>query len=350
MPSRKIKVMIVEDSPTARQLLHHVLAADPSLEVVGAARSAAEAMDMLLRTGPDVVTMDVHMPGVDGLALTRKIMESHPLPVVIVSASWRPGEVSKTFRAMEVGAVAVAPKPYGPGHPQFEADVEKLRQTVRLMSEIKVVRRWPRSQPNAAGESAPPPAVHRHGIRVVAIGASTGGPPGLRTVLAGLTRDFPVPVLIVQHIAEGFLAGLAEWLEQVTRVPTHVATHGSLPLPGHAYLAPERMHMGLGRGTRIELSGAPPENGLRPSVAHLFASVAEQLGPRAAAVLLSGMGADGVREMKTLRDLGALTIAQDRETSTVFGMPGKAVEIGAAKYVLPPSRMVCVLKQAVAAG
>jgi two-component system chemotaxis response regulator CheB len=177
-------------------------------------------------------------------------------------------------------------------------------------------------------------------IKMVAIGASTGGPPVLQTLLSSLPKQFSVPVLIVQHIAAGFLPGLVEWLSQVTYFPIRIPAHGDLLLPGHAYLAPDGFHLGVERGPRAVLSQAPPENNLRPAVSHLFRSVAETLGNQAVGVLLTGMGKDGAAELKMLRDKGAITIAQDKESSAVHGMPGEAIQLGAATHVLSPERIV----------
>jgi chemotaxis protein methyltransferase CheR len=192
--------------------------------------------------------------------------------------------------------------------------------------------------PEAAGLK-PVPAE----IRLVAVGASTGGPLALQTVLAGLPRDFPVPVVIVQHIAPGFTDGFAEWLTESCGLPIHVANHGERILPGHVYLAPDGAQMRVESEGRLALSSDGPENGLRPSVSFLFRSVARVYGPQAVGVLLTGMGKDGAQELKMMRDAGAVTIAQDKESSVVHGMPGEAIGLEAATYVLPPVRMPAVL-------
>jgi two-component system chemotaxis response regulator CheB len=217
------------------------------------------------------------------------------------------------------------------------------------MSEVRVVRRW--SRKGRAEPAVPPPPIvpPRPAARVelIAIGASTGGPIVLQTILARLPATVGVPVLIVQHIAAGFLDGLADWLTQTTPIPTHVATPGQRPLPGHAYLAPDSYHMGVGPDGRIVLDAGPPDDGLRPSVHHLFTAPARALGSRAVGVLLTGMGRDGADALKLLRDKGALTIAQDRESSVVYGMPGEAERIGAAAHLLGPEKIAAMLEAAV---
>jgi two-component system chemotaxis response regulator CheB len=190
---------------------------------------------------------------------------------------------------------------------------------------------------------------------VIGIGASTGGPPVLQTILSGLPKDFPAPLLIVQHIARGFLPGLVEWLNQTTGLSVHIAAHGALLQPGHAYIAPDDFHLGVGAGGRATLAHEAPEHGVRPAVAFLFRSLAQNCGHQAIGVLLTGMGKDGAQELKEMRDSGAWTIAQDRDSSVVHGMPGEAILLDAAAQVLPADRIAGALiahvrRRGVAAG
>jgi two-component system chemotaxis response regulator CheB len=343
-----IRVLVVEDSPTARELLISILSSDPAIEIVGTAHTGDEALEEVERTRPDVVTMDIHMPRMNGFDATRRIMETHPTPIVIVSGTADTTDTAKAFRAIESGALAILQKPSGPGHPQHEQNSSDLLLTVKLMSEVKVVRRWPRFRPEEALPAALPAALSSNEIecrlaqtqiRLVAIGASTGGPPALQTILAGLPEDFAVPILIVQHIAAGFTVGLVEWLVQSSKLPVHLATDGQLVLPGHVYVAPDGLQMATSEGGRIHLRADQPENGLRPSVSYLFRSVAKAYGPSAVGVLLTGMGKDGAWELKLMKEQGALTIAQDRGSSVVHGMPGEAIRLGGASYVLSPERI-----------
>jgi two-component system chemotaxis response regulator CheB len=344
--NEKIHVFVVEDSPVAQMLLVHILNSDSRLNVLGTANNGVEALKFLKRNKPDVIVMDIHIPGMDGFETTRRIMETQPVPIVICSASLNPDEVSRTFRALEAGAVAIVAKPVGLRHQEYEDMAAKLVETVKLMSEVKVVKRWPRPRrtDGLATVSLPAEAKPSDGsIKVVAIGTSTGGPPVLQTILTGLSKDFSVPVLIVQHIAAGFLPGLVDWLNQTTGFPIHIAAHGEPLLPGCAYLAPDGSHMGLGANGQIALSSQEPENGLRPAVSYLFRSVAAVCGANAVGVLLTGMGRDGADELKLLKELGAVTIAQDAESSVVHGMPGEAIKLGAATYVLAPDKIPAVL-------
>jgi two-component system chemotaxis response regulator CheB len=178
---------------------------------------------------------------------------------------------------------------------------------------------------------------------VVALGASTGGPPVLQTILSGLPRDYPAPVLIVQHMAAGFVQGFAEWLAQSSALPVQLAAQGETILPGHVYVAPDEFQMKVERGGRIALSKDAPEGGLRPAVSYLFRSLVEAYGGEAVAVLLTGMGRDGAEEMKLLRDSGAITIAQDKESCVVHGMPGEAIKLDAAQLILPPEKIAPLL-------
>jgi two-component system chemotaxis response regulator CheB len=340
-----IKVLVVEDSPVVREFLVHVLGSDADILVVGTASDGEEAIEAVQRLRPDVITMDIHMPKMDGLEATRRIMETLPTPIVIVSGSTDPHDVAMTFRATEAGAVAVLRRPAGIGHPEHEATVRELAQTVKLMAEVKMVRRWPqlRSVVALARPAEAVPGRTPMKVRVVALGASTGGPPVLQTILAGLPRDFPAPVLIVQHMASGFVQGFIEWLAQSSALPVHVAAHGETILPGHVYVAPDEFQMKVERGGKIVLTKDEPENSLRPSVSYLFRSLAAVYGGDAVAALLTGMGRDGAEELKLLRDKGATTIAQDKDSSVVHGMPGEAIKLDAAMLVLPPEKIAPML-------
>lgn len=355
MPSGKIKVLVADDSPVMRTLLVELLNGAPDFQVLGAVGDGQAAIDFLERAGsrPDVLLVDIHMPVLDGFEVTRRIMETRPLPIVICTATADPRELAVTFRSIEAGAVACVEKPVALG-PDFEEKQRNLLQTLRLMAEVKVVRRWSRQrtppmtlplEKDAASRAAAAP-----GIRFVGIGASTGGPPVLQTILSSLPRDFPVPLLIVQHIAPGFLGGMVEWLNETTGLRVHIAAHGATPLPGHAYVAPDDFHLAADAGGRLLLAREPPEAGLRPAVSFLFRSLANTCGPSAIGVLLTGMGKDGAAELKEMRDRGACTIAQDRETSVVHGMPGEAIERDAATLVLPADRIAGALIAQVALG
>jgi two-component system chemotaxis response regulator CheB len=340
-----IKILIVDDSASMRMFLEHIFNADPALTVIGTAGNGEEAISQVERLAPDVITMDIDMPLMNGLDATRRIMETRPIPIVILSGVLDRDEVVTSFRALEAGAVAALPKPKGGGHPDHEREVGALIQTVKLMSEIKLVRRWPQGK---SGEAVPPFPVTA-GMRpsqspqVVAIGASTGGPVVIKEILSLLGKGFNLPVLVVQHMSPGFIRGFAEWLALSSGLPVHVALDGARPLPGNVYVAPDGCHMLVDRDKGIRLSDAPPVNGLRPAVSALFRSVADVYGGRAVGVLLTGMGKDGVDELLLMKKMGAVTIIQDQASSVIYGMPGEAAKLDAASFTLPPARIGALL-------
>ncbi len=345
MSGRCVKVLIVDDSQVSRELLTHIYSSDPEIHVVGTARNGEEAIDALRRMKPDVISMDIQMPKMNGYEATRIIMSTQPVPIVIVSSSFSRDQVAASFQAMEAGAVALSGKPKGPGHPDHATMSATLVKTIKAMSEVKVVRHW-----NGKVEAAPswtnsptPGQTRAPRIRMVAMGVSTGGPPVLQTILSGLPKSFPAPIVIVQHIAAGFLDGLRDWLAQSTGLTVQIATHGGWPEPGQVYLAPDGTHLGFDTKGRIVLSREAPDNGLRPSVAHLFRSAAAVFGDTAVGIILTGMGRDGADELKLMRDRGAVTIAQDKPSSVVHGMPGEAIAANAATHVLPPERITATL-------
>ncbi len=238
--------------------------------------------------------------------------------------------------------------PRGIGYPGFEESSKELIQTVKLMSEVKVVRRWPKKQQTSATVSRVfMDQVERSktDIKIVAIGASTGGPNAVKTILSGLKKDFPVPIVLVQHISPGFLSGMTEWLDQNSELSIQIAAQGVSMQPGNVYIAPGDHHMGVTWGGRIVLNQDEKECLLRPSVSYLFRSVTNVYGKNAAGILLTGMGRDGADELNLMKEKGAVTFAQDQESSVVFGMPGEAVKLGAAKYVLPPNQIVLMLQK-----
>jgi two-component system chemotaxis response regulator CheB len=259
--------------------------------------------------------------------------------------------MNTSFKAMEAGAVAVLEKPRGIGHPDSERLGQELIRQVKLMNEVKVVTRWPRHRSKALTQQTPPQKVAGHAptprgeIRLIAIGTSTGGPPVLQSMLTTLSKQVPVPIVIVQHIAKGFLPGMASWLEQSTGFPVHLATHGERLLPGHVYFGPDDVHLEVNRAGRAQFNNDPPDKGLRPSVTHLFASVANNYRAHAIGVLLTGMGADGSSELKLMRDVGAITISQDKASSLVHGMPGEAIKLQAADYILSPADIVVTIEK-----
>ncbi len=340
-----IKVLIAEDSPVMQQLLIHAISSDPIFKIVGIADDGAEAIDAAKKLDPDIIAMDWHMPRIDGKEATRIIMETNPTPIVIVTGSLASKDVMFSFSMIEAGALAIVKKPPSIDHPDYKKETQELIQTLKLMSEVKMVKRIkPTTQKYISSKPTIAKSIKEDSaIQVIAIGASTGGPLVLQKIFSELPKNIPVPILIVQHISHGFTEGFVEWLKSTTNFPLHIASHGEYPLPGHGYIAPDDFHMGVESGPRIVLSTHEVENNLRPSVAYLFRTVAQVFGSKTIGVLLTGMGRDGADELKLLKDKGAITIAQDKESSVVHGMPGEAIKLNAATHVLSPDEIITTL-------
>lgn len=336
-----IHVLLVDDSADVRARLRRLLCTQPDIAVVGEAASGREALRMIGVIKPDVVLMDADMPGMDGFETTIEVMVRSAMPIIIVSAHEVASEADKAFRAMEAGAVALVALPSGTGQSHGRREAE-IVQTVRAMAEVRVVRRRRRAPPATAAHAAPRPAGWGV-IDLIAIGASTGGPMALQHVLAGLAGDLSAAVLVVQHITPDFQASFVSWLGGATGLSVHLARNGQALQRGRVYVAPHPYQMGIDRERRVVLRDDPPESGLRPAVSYLFRSVATVAARRTAAILLTGMGQDGAAELLELRARGALTIAQDEATSVVHGMPGEAIRLGGAMFVLSPDEIAALL-------
>jgi len=346
---KKIRVLIVDDSLIGRKLLSGILAADPVFEVVAFAEDGKVAYEKVLHYKPDVVSMDINMPVMDGIEATRHIMSHYPVPVVIVSSVYRDMEIEMAIQELEAGAVTILPKPYGPGHPDFLKYAQKYKNTLKLMSEIKVVRRnftHTNSGIQAKVLSEDTDRASKNlssfdkNAKVLAIGASAGGPEGLRTILSNINPAFPIPILLVQHIDPNFADGFATWLNSFSKINVKIAIQGEKVSPGNVYVPPGNKHMKVDADGNILLTSEKTSSLNRPSIDALFSSLADVYKQNVIAVLLSGMGKDGARELKRLRDTGAYTFAQDEESSLVYGMPGEAVKLGAVCSVLSPERIV----------
>ena len=325
-PSLPVRIVVADDSTTARRLLVSVCGRDPDIEVVGEASDGAQAVQLTMRLRPSLVLMDVHMPVLDGLEATKQIMRNVPTPIIMVTSGTSPSDVEAGLTAIRFGALTVLPKPVGPGLNGFDASVARLNSMVKALADVKVIRRRVKDFHEQA--AAPP----RSG-RIIAVAASTGGPPAVCQLLQHLPPDLEVPVVVVQHIVEGFLPGLVEWLR--AEVPFHVtqAVHGGRLEAGTVYLAPDGYHLEVAANLSARLTEADPVVGFRPSATVLFRSLARSLGPSATAIVLTGMGQDGLEGARELRRAGGRVLAQDETSSVVYGMPRAVAEAGLADRV-----------------
>jgi two-component system, chemotaxis family, protein-glutamate methylesterase/glutaminase len=329
----RIRVMIIEDSDVVRLLLEEIVRRDPRLEVAASVSNAEDALKLLSRVLPDVISMDVRLPGMNGLQATQRIMSERPTPIVIVSASVEADELKISINALKAGAVAIMEKPVGTTHANYQQMATQLCTQLVIMSEVKVVRQRPGPTPTPT--RAPRPPGGRSGaFSALGIATSTGGPRALEMLLGGLPPEFPLPILVVQHIATPFLDGFAAWLDDVSPFAATVACDGERLVPGRIYLPPVDQHLAVQNG-RVRLEPGPLVSNQRPSGTVLFRSLARDLGPRAIGVLLTGMGDDGAAGLLELRTAGGYTIGEDESTSVVYGMPQAAARLGAVCCALP---------------
>jgi two-component system chemotaxis response regulator CheB len=338
----KIRVLIVDDSALARRAIADALALDPAIEVVGMAADAYQAREQILELEPDVITLDLQMPLMDGLTFLKILQEHHPVPVVVVS-SLTPAGSELALMALEAGAVDVIQKPDGS---RSLGEVAR-----RLSTQVRAAARSRRLGLRPAPAAAAAPAAWVQSAdsrRVILIGASTGGVEALRFLLPRLPSGLP-PIVVVQHIPPNFSRVMAEHLDRLTPYEVREAVDGDLLRPGLCLVAPGDFHVSLqrqGRGYRVKVAQTPPVNHCRPSVDVLFRSAAEQAGAHAVAVLLTGMGSDGARGMRLLRSAGAPTLAEAEESCVVFGMPQAAINAGAVGRVVPLEQMAAAILEA----
>lgn len=332
----RIRVLIVDDSLVAREMLTQILSSDPGIEVIGEAENGLEAIDKVAKLRPDLVTMDIHMPRCDGLKATEQIMAYTPTPILVVSSSVHGKGMGRAFDALEMGALEVLKKP----EPRDWAHLEKIGleviRKVKVLARVKVIThiRGRRTRLQAPGSIEVAPAVAKGSVSLVAVGSSTGGPSALLSILGRLPKEFPVPIVIAQHIAEGFIPGLVSWLNAGCKIDVREARDGHNVEAGAAFIAPTGANLSMD-GLTMRFTDSLSGQLYVPSADTLFESVARSIGRNSLGVILTGMGADGAKGLKLLHDGGAATIAQDESTSTVWGMPKAAVELGAAAVVLP---------------
>jgi two-component system chemotaxis response regulator CheB len=340
-----IRVLLAEDSPTARHHLVDMINQAPGLQVVGEARDGEEVLALVEELKPDVVSMDIRMPRMDGLEATRQIMSRHPTPIVVVSALLD-ADIDLSFEALEAGALAVVEKPPARHDPAFPDKQRQLVTTLTAMAGVHVVRRWENLSGRNGAEHAVPTLPAHNKPELIAIGASAGGPSALSTLLGTLPATLSVPVVVVQHMLDEFIPGLARWLNDGSPLKVRVASDGMTLEPGVVHLSPGAAHLTIARkgdGLAVLLVTDQGTSRYRPSVDVLFESVAETCGKAGVGMLLTGMGDDGAAGLLAMRNAGGRTFAQDKTSCTVFGMPAAAIELGAVEQVLPLNRLSTVI-------
>jgi two-component system chemotaxis response regulator CheB len=335
MTPSKIKVLLVDDSPIAITLLKKVLAAAPDIQVVGTAQNGKEALSLIPRLDPTVVCTDLHMPTMNGLEFTSEIMARYPRPVLVISVSVKEGSLN-VFKVIEAGALDAVLKPRMVSESEYNAMASELVSKIRILSGVRVFRKAKREEFKVDSLDIPQPFPKiKLPVRIIVIGASTGGPQAFQTILPQLPADFSIPIICVQHISEGFLDGLVQWLSGMCAMKVAIAREGIVPMPGTIYFPQEGRHLKFDGGGKFVLSSEPSYHGHRPSITETMRSATEYYGSGVLSILLTGMGSDGAEGMQAVARAGGITIAQDEKSSIVFGMPKQAIELEAAQLVVP---------------
>jgi len=328
----RIRVLVVDDSALARGLIIAILSVDSDIEVVGEAEDGLDAIAKVASLKPDIVTMDIEMPVMNGMDAIERIMATHAVPILVVTSL---DDADIGYSAIAKGALDVIRKP-----DVSLAGARDFIDKVKILSKIRVITHL-KGRLRAIGEKAGQQVLSARTAsnRIVAIAASTGGPQALSVIVAALPKNFPSPVVVAQHIADGFAQGMVEWFSKITMVRVRVAAEGEVVVPGTVYVSPSESHMEINSGRRVVLRERSQKDLHHPSCDALLSSVARVYGSRSIGVILSGMGSDGVMGMKQIKDSGGVTIAQDKETSIVFGMPQSAIASGCIDRILPPEEI-----------
>lgn len=334
-------ILVVDDSAVARLLLTSIFV-EAGHQVLQAS-NGYQALELLQQHSPDIVTMDVHMPGLNGYETIGRILELYNLPIIILTASENAKAATTAIQALAAGALAVLKKPVGPAVPGFEQHINELLRTLRLMAEIKVVRRGRSTTMLAASEAKPP--IPATSPAVIAIAASAGGPAALKLLLLQLDPTLPWPVLLIQHIAPGFLDSFVEWLQQLSTLTVVIAKHGEVLQAGHIYLPPEGFHLESDAWHKVRLCPASPSDLNIPSADRLFSSLAQQMAKKVIAIQLSGMGQDGAEGIHAINRAGGLCIIQDPETALIDSMPRSALRLSTPHCILSPEKIAIFINE-----
>ena len=334
-PQLRVRVMVVEDSLVVRQLLVHIIASDPRLVVAAAVGSAEEALREIGRVRPDVISMDIRLPGMDGLEATRRIMSEQPTPIVVIADSIEDSSLKISMNALRAGALTVVEKPVGLSSDSYSAIAGTICTQLYIMSQVPVVRQRAFTPWRETGASRREPEWSMTRPSIMGIAASTGGPPALAKILGALPANFPLPILLVQHMGAPFMEGFASWLNGLVSLEVRLAQDQEIPAPGRVYVAPGDRHLLLSSAGTLKLSAEPPLGNQRPSATMLFQSMAHSLGRRGLGVILTGMGEDGAQGLVELRQAGGYAVAEDESTAVVYGMPAAAARMGGVNVSLP---------------
>jgi two-component system chemotaxis response regulator CheB len=329
-----IRVLLVEDSQVTLVILRRILNSSPQIEVVGEARTGIEALELIPTVQPDVICTDLHMPKMDGLEFTSEVMTLYPRPILVISSWVQEEDSPHVFQLLEAGALDIFPKPSAGLTIEDKLLNQELIHKIHILSGVKVFKKK-RKSPSPGKRFDTFSSQSYVKPEIIVIGASTGGPQALNEFFAQLPSNFPVPVICIQHICSGFLQGFMDWLSSNCRLPIQMAKPGDKPKPGRIYFPPEQQHLKLDARGRFSCSDAPPLDGHRPSITVTFKSVAKFYGRATLGILLTGMGRDGAEGLQYIAQTGGLTIAQDEASSIIFGMPKEAIDLGAAKLILP---------------
>ncbi len=379
-----IKILIAEDSPTVTMILQKIFATDDECQVIGTATNGKEAVEKARVLRPDIVTMDIRMPIMDGFEATKQIMRHHPTPILVISASVGKDDLNITFNAIRAGALDIVEKPKGNLAMDYEYIGKDLIKKVKILSGVKVfhhmsgaLTRTPvekANEPKATSgvHRSPRPTTGKHPvsgktgkddysqyykmakgkhalpaqpIEAVAIASSTGGPSALLKILKNLPPSFPAPIVVVQHICEGFGQGFVDWLNKECPLTVKAAERGEMLAPGTVFVAPDSYHLLIDPGRVVRLSKSMPVNGLRPNATMMMESIARTVGAGTLGVILTGMGRDGAEGMKLIKEAGGMTIAQSPESCVVFGMPKEAIDLGVIDKILPIERIAGEMTQ-----
>ena len=356
MIDKKIQILIVDDSKVSRDLMAYIIGSDTSLQIVGFSENGEEALEFIKNhRKPDVIVTDIVMPKMDGFTLTKRIMQTSPIPIIIVSGVYNHSEVAKCFQAITAGAITIIEKPKGIGEKQYLDTARFVIETIKALGKVKMEKLPMKSEiPEKGLQRKPVPStLHKHSIisqkplsefKAIAIGASLGGPQALAAILSTIPTNFPVPILIAQHISLGFMQGLANWLSETSFLKIQIAKHGEKAKPGFVYIAPDRSSMEITKDGTIRIKESS-KSFCESSIGTLFRSMALELGPQGIGILLTGIGTDGPEELLLMKDRGAVTLVQDEKSCVRADLPQHAIKLGAAQFVLPLHQIAGTLEK-----